>query len=339
MHQWWGDNVSYSDHRYTFFKEGQATTAEYYYAARAAAVAAGGVGTTAGDAAYEASIVNSFNANYNTRSNTFWTIAPSNPTSATLFGTSNTYTRPGIAYIALRAVLGTTLYNAALQHIQQAYGGGSISEAQLKSEFHKYFAMDADPACHAKLDEFFREWWDTAYPSGGGVNRPRITGPGLAGDGFYDADGGCSDPAIGVTTPGATVPAILSLSLGTPAAFGPFTPGMAKDYTAAMTANVISSAGDGTLSVADPSSTAPGHLVNGAFSLPTALKAVASSPASTSAGAGSVSGSPLNLASWSNPISNDPVTVTFTQSIGSTDALRTGSYAKTLTFTLSTTTP
>ncbi len=42
MHQWWGDNVAYSDHRLTFFKEGQATTAEYYYAARAAADAAGG---------------------------------------------------------------------------------------------------------------------------------------------------------------------------------------------------------------------------------------------------------------------------------------------------------
>ena len=36
MHQWWGDNVSYSDHRFTFFKEGQATTAEFYYTARAA---------------------------------------------------------------------------------------------------------------------------------------------------------------------------------------------------------------------------------------------------------------------------------------------------------------
>jgi hypothetical protein len=36
---------------------------------------------------------------------------------------------------------------------------------------------------------------------------------------------------------------------------------------------------------------------------------------------------------------NETVTLNFKQSIGATDALRTGSYAKTLTFTLSTTNP
>ena len=39
------------------------------------------------------------------------------------------------------------------------------------------------------------------------------------------------------------------------------------------------------------------------------------------------------------PTSNEAVTVDFKQSIGANDALRTGSYSKTLTFTLSTTTP
>ena len=38
-------------------------------------------------------------------------------------------------------------------------------------------------------------------------------------------------------------------------------------------------------------------------------------------------------------MSNFVVPVEFQQSIGATDALRTGIYAKTLTFTLSTTTP
>ena len=46
-----------------------------------------------------------------------------------------------------------------------------------------------------------------------------------------------------------------------------------------------------------------------------------------------------NVQSWNAPVSNDPVAITFTQHIGATDALRTGAYAKTLTFTLSTTTP
>ena len=64
-----------------------------------------------------------------------------------------------------------------------------------------------------------------------------------------------------------TVPATLSLTLGTPASFGAFTPGVAKDYTASTTANVISSAGDAALSVSDP-----GHLMNGAFALPEPLQ-------------------------------------------------------------------
>ena len=38
-------------------------------------------------------------------------------------------------------------------------------------------------------------------------------------------------------------------------------------------------------------------------------------------------------------MSNDAVTIGFKQPIGATDALRTGTYAKTLTFTLSTTAP
>ena len=38
-------------------------------------------------------------------------------------------------------------------------------------------------------------------------------------------------------------------------------------------------------------------------------------------------------------MSNDPVTIAFKQHIDANDALRTGTYSKTLTFTLSTTTP
>ena len=41
---------------------------------------------------------------------------------------------------------------------------------------------------------------------------------------------------------GGTVPATLSLALGTPASFGAFTPGVARDYTANTSATVISTA-------------------------------------------------------------------------------------------------
>jgi hypothetical protein len=143
------------------------------------------------------------------------------------------------------------------------------------------------------------------------------------------------------STAGGTVPATLSLSLGTPASFGAFTPGVAKTYTAGTTANVISTAGDAALSVADASSTATGHLVNGSFSLPAGLLVKASSPLGTGGAFAPVGGSasPTSLLSYAAPASNDNVTLSFSQDIGANDALRTGNYSKTLTFTLSTTTP
>ncbi len=134
---------------------------------------------------------------------------------------------------------------------------------------------------------------------------------------------------------GGSVPATLSLTLGAPAAFGGFTPGVAKDYSAQTSANVISTAGDAALSVADPSSTATGHLVNGTFSLPSALQANAGGPFADVGG----SAAPTTLKTWSNPTANEAVTVAFQQHVGAGDALRTGTYAKSLTFTLSTTTP
>ena len=67
--------------------------------------------------------------------------------------------------------------------------------------------------------------------------------------------------------------------------------------------------------------------------------------ASSAGGAGgalaplSSDGSPLPLLTYTGPVSNDAVSITFRQSIGASEALRTGSYSKTLTFTLSTTNP
>ncbi|MDA0162362.1 M1 family aminopeptidase [Solirubrobacter ginsenosidimutans] len=317
MHQWWGDNVSYSEHRFTFFKEGYATTAEHYFAGNTAGLAAGPVGSAAYNTAFEATLVTRFNAQYNTTSTSYWTVAPSNPTSGNLFGQSNTYARPGASYLALRAIMGKDNFNAASKQIQHDFGGGSVSEAQLIAVFHKYMPNQSI-GCANKLDAFFKQWWDTAYsgtPAAG--NRPSITGPGLAGGGFYDVSGGCSDYGTDVTAPaGGSVPATLSLTIGAPATFGPFTPGVAKDYTASTTANVISSAGDAALTSSDP-----GHLMNGTFALPSPLEVSFSKSA------------------WTGPTANESVSINFKQHIGATDALRTGAYSKTLTFTLSTTTP
>ena len=136
-----------------------------------------------------------------------------------------------------------------------------------------------------------------------------------------------------------TVPGTLSLTIGPPVNFGAFTAGVARVYESSTTANVISTAGEAILSVADAGGTAAGHLVNGAFTLPQALQARARNAANTGTSYAPVSGTPLNLLTYGGPVSNDPVTLQFSQPIGANDALRTGTYSKTLTFTLSTTTP
>ncbi|HWK28798.1 MAG TPA: hypothetical protein VNS09_19715 [Solirubrobacter sp.] len=115
---------------------------------------------------------------------------------------------------------------------------------------------------------------------------------------------------------GGTVPATLSLELGAAASFGAFQPGVDREYVTSTTANVVSTAADAALTVSEP-----GHLTNGAFSLPEALRVG------------------VEPGAWSGPVSNGAATITFRQHIGANDALRTGAYSKTLTFTLSTTNP
>jgi subtilase-type serine protease len=143
---------------------------------------------------------------------------------------------------------------------------------------------------------------------------------------------------LAATTVGGTVPATLSLVLGPAAQFGAFTPGVTTTYLAFSTATVTSTAGDALLSVSDPSPVGTGHLVNGTFVLPEPLQLRARNAANTGTAYNNV-GSSLNLLTWSAPISNDAVTLEYSQLVKSTDPLRTGTYSKTLTYTLSTTTP
>jgi len=65
----------------------------------------------------------------------------------------------------------------------------------------------------------------------------------------------------------------------------------------------------------------PGRLANGAFALVDPLQVL------------------ISKTSWAAPVSHDPVTISFTQHISADEPLRTGTYTRSLTFTLSTTTP
>ncbi len=189
MHQWWGDHVTEGNYDLTFFKEGLATLGEFLYAARIAESKAGGPYSRAGQRAFERSLVKQFDATYASKGS-FWTLAPSNPTPYQLFNSDPTYDRPGVAYIALRQILGKTNFTQALQQIQLRYGGGTITEPELEASFRAWLP-NRSAACSARLDHFFTEWFDTAYQPGGGAHRPQITGPGLAGPGFYAKGGGC----------------------------------------------------------------------------------------------------------------------------------------------------
>ena len=98
-------------------------------------------------------------------------------------------------------------------------------------------------------------------------------------DGFHESEEVTVSVATGDlaniadTTAGGTVPATLSLSLGDRASFAPFTPGVARDYEASLGATVTSTAGEASLSVADPVLATAGRLVNGAFTLAQPLQA------------------------------------------------------------------
>jgi extracellular elastinolytic metalloproteinase len=128
---------------------------------------------------------------------------------------------------------------------------------------------------------------------------------------------------ITVTTPLPQQPtAPLTLSLSAPAVdLGTFIPGVARDYTGTLTATTSGSAA--TLRVSDPSATAPGHLVGAAGALAQPLQVRAADGAFA----------PLTAAV------SIPKAIEFKQSIGDSEVLRPGSYAKALTFTLSVTTP
>jgi hypothetical protein len=122
--------------------------------------------------------------------------------------------------------------------------------------------------------------------------------------------------------------------------FGTFVPGVNATYNTALAATATTTTADAALSVADLTGNQPGKLVNGAFALanPVGVRALGlgDDPATAFT---PVTGAPQTLKSWGSPVTAAPLTLGFRQQIGNTEALRAGTYNKTLTFTLSTTTP
>ncbi len=193
-------------------------------------------------------------------------------------------------------------YNIPLQPTEHIFKAGSRISIIVTANLYGAGASGSIPSAVS-----------AAQPITIDTRQSKITLPLVGGSQSLVDSGAFTDPQ---GTVGGTVPATLGLTLGANAAFAPFTPGVAKEYEAGTTANVISTAADAALTVSDP-----GRLTNGAFSLAEPLRVEFSKSA------------------WTGPVSNDKVDIKFKQLIKANDPLRTGTYSKTLTFTLSTTTP
>ena len=123
---------------------------------------------------------------------------------------------------------------------------------------------------------------------------------------------------------------------------GNLLPGVAATYQKTCLLNATSTAAASALTAEDPSAEHTGHLVQGSYFLTEPLNVEATTTETegspSSAGKKALT-SKSTLMSFANPFSKDGMTATFYQAIASKEGLHTGTYAKTIVLTLSTTTP
>jgi aminopeptidase N len=307
-HQWFGNSVSLKQWGDIWLNEGFATWSAWNWNYRF------NNGPT---------LQSQFDTNYATAASG-WSPAPAAlPSAANLFDRFPVYNRPATMIEGLREIIGESSFRELIKQWQAKYRYGNADTAAFIA-LAKQVAADKsgfEASNLGKLDAYFQQWlFGTTKPT-------------LNPTSFFRST---TVPGVPI---GGSVPATLSLTLERPVSFSPFVPGAANTYTASTTANVISTAGDAALSVADPSTNVPGHLVNGTFSLASALQVKATNAATPTSTLAPLGATPLALLSYDGPVSNDKVTIDFSQSIAANEPLRTGSYSKTLTYTLSTTNP
>ena len=289
MHQWWGDTVSYVEPRYTFFKEGYADISEYLYAGRHAGKAAGPVGSAAYNAAFEAVDRDPLRRDQQVQHDQHDVLERR---------ADEPDVGPAVRQLEHLHPPGHVLHRAARDPRQRPTSSRPTRRSRPTTAYGSITPPQQDrdlPEVHAEPVERLPQ-------------QARRVLQAVVGHGLHGLPGGRATSrrsrarAWPATTASMTPTAAARTTASTSRlragrhragdaepdarragrASAAFTPGRGEGlHGDRRRANVISTAGDATLSVADPSTTAPGHLVNGAFSLPTALKAVGTSPAGT----------------------------------------------------------
>ena len=192
MHQWWGDNVSEDNYERTFFKEGYADLSEATTppAPRRTPPAASARPRVTRPS--RPRLVSRFNTTYNTTNATRLERRAVEPDEREPVQQPDLHPpRPRLHRAARDPRQGQLRRRVEGDPDRPTAAARSRSRSRSRSTRSGCRTSRRLPA---KLDEFFKQWWDTAYvgsPAAG--NKPQITGPGLAGGGFYDANGGCSD--------------------------------------------------------------------------------------------------------------------------------------------------
>ena len=135
-----------------------------------------------------------------------------------------------------------------------------------------------------------------------------------------------------------SVDTVLALATGTtPANFGAFQVGVAREYLATAAPRITSTAGNVALTVQDNATTATGRLVNGTAALSQVLQVYSNGGSGATAGpGGNVGGAaaPTALATWTAPGHQRCGQPDVPPEHHRTETLRSGTYGKTLTFTL-----
>ncbi len=158
-----------------------------------------------------------------------------------------------------------------------------------------------------------------------------------------------SQDQLGVPV-GGSVASTLGVSIGSSSTptLGSFVPGTSATYSTTVPASITTTAQTSTLEASDTSSTFPGHLVNttasgGPYELARGLQVDATSANAAATGGGTwfdlTTADPATILTYTAPVSNDAATIGFQQPVAATDPLRTGTYGKTITITLSTNSP